>query len=430
MSSGDRREAAPAAGEVKNGVVSGDLSQRQIQSEPASGVVAPSQNQRLRLNPSKDHKPESYDDMQLDFSPSIFSSLERYLPPPMLGLNREEKVQRHRDYRQKIITNYQPLHRELYNLHIGNFFVPPFVKAIQDNTEESFRSIISEPSPGVFTFEMLQPRFCELLLAEVENFEKWVNEAKFRIMRPNTMNKYGAVLDDFGLETMLDKLMETYIRPLSKVFFAEVGGSTLDSHHGFVVEYGKDRDVDLGFHVDDSEVTLNVCLGKQFTGGELFFRGTRCEKHVNTGSQTEEIFDYSHVPGRAVLHRGRHRHGARATTSGHRVNLLLWCRRRENMDYIALRRENMECHWLLSAAAAAVADSSLCCSFAEVKMPFVDQKFIFLYSSVFREMKRYQKDFSSWCGECFREKKERQRLSIAATKSVKNSVLPMHTRTI
>lgn len=30
------------------------------------------------------------------------------------------------------------------------------------------------------------------------------------------MNKYGAVLDDFGLETMLDKLMETYIRPLSK----------------------------------------------------------------------------------------------------------------------------------------------------------------------------------------------------------------------
>ena len=50
----------------------------------------------------------------------------------------------------------------------------------------------------------------------MENFEKWVNEAKFRIMRPNTMNKYGAVLDDFGLETMLDKLMEGYIRPISK----------------------------------------------------------------------------------------------------------------------------------------------------------------------------------------------------------------------
>ncbi|KAL5751281.1 hypothetical protein ACOSP7_025884 [Xanthoceras sorbifolium] len=382
MASGDRRDDPPAAGDVKNGIASGDVIQKQ-QPPAAAPAPPPSQSQRLRLNPNKDHKPESYQDLQLDYSPSIFSSLERYLPPSMLGVNRDEKVkfmreilfkylpngertrsQRHREYRQKIISNYQPLHRELYTMHPATFFVPSFLKAISDNTEESFRSVISEPSPGVFTFEMLQPQFCELLLAEVENFENWVNEAKLRIMRPNTMNKYGAVLDDFGLETMLDKLMEGFIRPLSKVFFAEVGGSTLDSHHGFVVEYGKDRDVDLGFHVDDSEVTLNVCLGKQFSGGELFFRGTRCEKHVNTGSQPEEIFDYSHVPGRAVLHRGRHRHGARATTSGHRINLLLWCR-----------------------------------------------------SSVFREMKRYQKDFSSWCGECSREKKERIRASLVAAKS-------------
>lgn len=50
----------------------------------------------------------------------------------------------------------------------------------------------------------------------MENFEDWVNEVRFRIMRPNTMNKYGAVLDDFGLETMLDKLMEGFVRPISK----------------------------------------------------------------------------------------------------------------------------------------------------------------------------------------------------------------------
>ncbi|XP_059433419.1 2-oxoglutarate and iron-dependent oxygenase domain-containing protein CP2-like isoform X4 [Corylus avellana] len=273
------------------------------------------------------------------------------------------KVQRHREYRKKIISNYQPLHRELYTMHAANFFVPSFLKAINDNTKESLRSIMTEPSPGVYTFEMLQPHFCELLLSEVENFERWVHGTKFRIMRPNTMNKYGAVLDDFGLETMLDKLMEDFICPISRVFFPEVGGSTLDSHHGFVVEYGMDRDVDLGFHVDDSEVTLNVCLGKQFSGGELFFRGIRCDNHVHSGTEQEEILDYSHVPGRAVLHRGRHRHGARATTSGRRVNLLLWCR-----------------------------------------------------SSVFRELKKYQKEFSSWCGECQREKNERQLLAVGATK--------------
>ncbi|KAM6593637.1 hypothetical protein CsatA_001340 [Cannabis sativa] len=366
----------------------GSVDRREVYaSGGANGVVsvaaAAASNQRLRLNPSKEHKPESYEGLQLDFTPSIFSSLERFLPPNLYTVPRDDKVkfmreillkylphgernrvQKQREYRQKIISNYQPLHKEIYTMHPASTFVPSFLKAISDNTEESFRSIMSEPSQGVFTFQMLQSGFCELLLSEVDNFEKWVTDVKFRIMRPNTMNKYGAVLDDFGLETMLDKLMESFIRPISKVFFPEVGGATLDSHHGFVVEYGKDRDVDLGFHVDDSEVTLNVCLGKQFSGGELYFRGTRCDKHVNTGSQPEqEIFDYSHVPGQAVLHRGRHRHGARATTSGHRINLLLWCR-----------------------------------------------------SSVFREMKKYQKDFSNWCGECLREKKERQRTSIAATK--------------
>lgn len=30
------------------------------------------------------------------------------------------------------------------------------------------------------------------------------------------MNKYGAVLDDFGLESMLNKLMEDFITPISK----------------------------------------------------------------------------------------------------------------------------------------------------------------------------------------------------------------------
>ncbi|XP_047330848.1 2-oxoglutarate and iron-dependent oxygenase domain-containing protein CP2-like [Impatiens glandulifera] len=346
----------------------------------SSAGLPPLSSYRLRLNPNTDHKPDNYEDLELEFSPLIFSSLERYLHPNLLNVPREVKVQyiteilhryspegersrvqKHREYRQKIMSNYQPLHRELYTMNATNFFVPTFLKAINVNTEEGFKNIMTEHTPGVFSFEMFQPRFCDKFLSEVENFENWVHETKFRIMRPNTMNKYGAVLDDFGMETMLDKLTEDFIRPISKVLFNEVGGSSLDSHHGFVVEYGSDRDVDLGFHVDDSEVTLNVCLGKQFSGGELFFRGVRCDKHVNSETQPEEIYDFSHVPGRALLHRGRHRHGARATTSGHRINLLLWCR-----------------------------------------------------SSAFRELKKYQTEYPTWCAECLRKKKERQRQKVAA----------------
>ncbi|KAK3036726.1 hypothetical protein RJ639_030550 [Escallonia herrerae] len=379
---------------------------------------------RLRLNPNTEHRPDSYEDLQLEFSPLLFSSLERYLPPNLLNVPRDAKVQymreillryspegertrlriagfscdesefwnaeilikkclvammcgaigfegehdhkvvspcvfvtlipltfvmshmvqRHREYRQKIISNYQPLHRELYSMQAANFFVPSFLKAINDNAEESFRNIMSEPSPGVFTFEMLQPRFCEMLLAEVENFEKWVHETKFRIMRPNTMNKYGAVLDDFGLETMLDKLMEDFIRPLSR-----------------------------GFHVDDSEVTLNVCLGKHFSGGELFFRGVRCDKHVNTETQSE----LSIVVAIGMV------------LEPPLLDI-------ESIYYYGAedRKFYLKC------------------------IPFCSHGILLSssYSSVFRELKKYQKDFPNWCGECQREKKERQRQSIASTK--------------
>ncbi|ESW32484.1 hypothetical protein PHAVU_002G326100 [Phaseolus vulgaris] len=226
---------------------------------------------RLMQNPNKNHKSESYDDLKLDFSAELFSSLENYLPKDILNTSRDNKVK----YMYTILHDY----------------LPP---------ETQYR---------------------------VEHFEKWVNTTNFQVIRPTTMNKFGVVLDDFGFQTMFDKLMEGFICPLSKVLFAKVGGSTLDFHHGFVVEYGIDKDVDLGFHVDDSEVTLNVCLGKQFSGGELFFRGIRCEKHMHTKSHPEENFDYFHIPGQAVLHHGRHRHGARATTWGHRVNLILWCKR-------------------------------------------------------------------------------------------------------
>lgn len=48
--------------------------------------------QRMKPFENKEHNPESYEDMQLGYSPRIFSSLERYLPPNMLNLHRDRWV--------------------------------------------------------------------------------------------------------------------------------------------------------------------------------------------------------------------------------------------------------------------------------------------------------------------------------------------------
>lgn len=55
-------------------------------------------------------------------------------------------------------------------MNAEKFFVPSFLEAVKKNTEEGFRSIITESSPGVYTFDMLQPHFCEMLMSEVSSF--------------------------------------------------------------------------------------------------------------------------------------------------------------------------------------------------------------------------------------------------------------------
>ncbi|KAL4300211.1 hypothetical protein AHAS_Ahas17G0178200 [Arachis hypogaea] len=45
---------------------------------------------RLRLNPNKEHKADEYEDLQLMYCPTVFTALERYLPPNMLNARRTQ----------------------------------------------------------------------------------------------------------------------------------------------------------------------------------------------------------------------------------------------------------------------------------------------------------------------------------------------------
>jgi hypothetical protein len=108
---------------------------------------------------------------------------------------------------------------------------------------------------------MQQPEYSKELLEEVAWFENWCRYHDLPLMRPNTMNHYGTILDTLGFGSFLHELMTEYIAPIAAREYADVGGDTLDGHHGFIVEYQVGKDVKLDFHVDASDVTLNVCLG-------------------------------------------------------------------------------------------------------------------------------------------------------------------------
>ncbi|KAL7001078.1 hypothetical protein U1Q18_002231 [Sarracenia purpurea var. burkii] len=135
-----------------------------------NGVVSPAvpsySTHRLRLNPNTDHKPDSYEDLQLE-----------YLPPSLLNVSREAKVQymreillryspegertrvqKHREYRQKIISNYQVT----FVVNLGLMVVCSFVieTAFMDlyhwsgNSTQDELSLVVRDFPDAFLEEL------------------------------------------------------------------------------------------------------------------------------------------------------------------------------------------------------------------------------------------------------------------------------------
>ena len=47
-------------------------------------------------------------------------------------------------------------------------------------------------------------------------------------------------------------------------------------------------DIGLGFHIDDSLVTINLCLNDSFIGSDIVFEGIRCPIHVDTLHKSNE----------------------------------------------------------------------------------------------------------------------------------------------
>lgn len=192
-----------------------------------------------------------------------------------------------------------------------------------NNGKGATKDFITEVSSGVYSFPLFTPAFCVKLLAILDAFEA----SSLPKRRPNTMNNYGMVINDIGLKPIMDDLLQRVLAPLSRHCFpSEIFTNSLDHHHSFVVAYkgselGKgDRGLDM--HHDASEVTLNVCLGREgFTASGLRFCGM-----FGSSGHRQQQYEHSHTIGSAVFHLGRHRHGADNIQNGERINLIMWAR--------------------------------------------------------------------------------------------------------
>ena len=221
----------------------------------------------------------------------------------------------------KTISEYRSLRRHefLFREELAfskDMFDPQFWTAYAANTKEAWAAIMTEEAPEVYSFPIFTETFCRDMIEELDAF----NASGLPARRPNSMNNYGVVVNEIGMEPALDKLVHTFLRPAAHHLFPGPG-SHFDRHHTFVVRYKVGEDLGLDMHTDDSDVTFNVCLGKEFKGAGLQFCGNQGAPNHRHASLL-----YQHRLGHCVIHRGHRRHGADDITEGERLNLIVWTR--------------------------------------------------------------------------------------------------------
>jgi len=222
-------------------------------------------------------------------------------------------------HRVDIVRRYarQVKHPKLFDKKIGwqeEWFAPSIRPLLGNGNVDLVSSALEEVTPGVYSFDMLTAEFCGTFLEEIDNFYA----SGIPAARPNSMNNYGVILNDIGFEPMIEQLQKCMLQPIAATLFPREGAE-FDSHHTFIVKYRGDEDPHLDVHVDDSDVTFNVCLGRHFKGCGLVFCGM-----VGSPEHRQWCHTYNHKIGKCVVHLGRKRHGADNITEGERLNLIIW----------------------------------------------------------------------------------------------------------
>ena len=165
----------------------------------------------------------------------------------------------------------------------------------------ALRGLLHEEVAGVYSFELLSDEFCELFLDELDGYYA----SGPPITRPNSMNNYGIIVNSIGMRGALTHLQRHVLHPIAETLYPREAEGGFSSHHSFMVQYRADevtppprrppqqqhpppppqqqspprqhspqqQDLGLDMHTDNSDVTFNVCLGREFSAAGLAFCG-------------------------------------------------------------------------------------------------------------------------------------------------------------
>jgi len=186
-----------------------------------------------------------------------------------------------------------------------------------------------EVAPGVYSVQFLD-------LGEIHKLRQWFDaaaESGIPIRPPYgiVLNRKGFMIDPRsvgywaapGFQAFYkDILIDSYIRPISRLFFPDSIVATDDSESfAFSIQYQVGGDESIRHHTDASTVTFNINLDSEqvWTGSSLYFW-----ESLNDGGGETRRYTVDWAPGKGIMHLGRTLHAALPIESGIRNNIVVW----------------------------------------------------------------------------------------------------------
>ena len=195
--------------------------------------------------------------------------------------------------------------------------------AWEDPTKEAaVQNLWEEVFPGVYKTQFFDPERLPVLRSYMDS----VADAGIPLRPPYgiSLNRGGAMLDPRSeghlgapaFQSFYRGLMDTYMRPISRLLFPDVMGYDTQTF-GFSIQWQADKDTSLRPHSDASSVTLNINLnlpGEDFSGSAVSF----------IDPATRRVEKLTFEPGTALIHHGSVPHASEPITKGQRSNFVLW----------------------------------------------------------------------------------------------------------
>eukprot|EP01083_Nonionella_stella_P074000 200482_1 len=162
------------------------------------------------------------------------------------------------------------------------------------------------------------------MINEINRAQTLVQDGEIELTRPNSMNNDGFVLAELGYDPLFEEFRRKWMSKItSSVYpFYLWCGESLDSIHAFTIRYADELDRNLSRHMDESQITFNLCLqNDDLVGSKIWFNGVRDNR-----DPIQENISVSLVSNDALMHVGQHWHRTENIQKGQRMNMVLWFR--------------------------------------------------------------------------------------------------------